>query len=230
MKKQSKIFIPKQENLKLLSHNQRLVFENLGFTSKYNLYLAGGTALIFYLGHRTSLDFDFYTGKEFEKGEFLKIFKNELENKKLTTKVLRDFKNTFELLVNNVHLSCFYYPYPLIGKLKKFNNILIASIQDISAMKALAIGQRGTKRDFIDIYYLIKIFGLRKILFWAKKKYPEYSEMVFLKGLVYFDDAEKEEERNIKIIDKSITWNNIKKEIIDAVRKYQLNLSKKFVK
>jgi hypothetical protein len=47
MKKQSKIFIPKQENLKLLSHNQKLVFENLSFTSKYNLYLAGGTALIF---------------------------------------------------------------------------------------------------------------------------------------------------------------------------------------
>jgi predicted nucleotidyltransferase component of viral defense system len=221
MKKQSKIFIPKQENLKFLSHNQKLVFENLGFTSKYNLYLAGGTALIFYLGHRTSLDFDFYTGKEFEKGEFLKIFKNELKGKKLTTKVLRDFKNTFELLVNNVYLSCFYYPYPLIGKLKKFNNILIASIQDISAMKALAIGQRGTKRDFIDIYYLIKIFGLKKILSWAKKKYPEYSEMVFLKGLVYFEDAEREE-RNVEIVDKSISWYKIKKEIIEAVRKYQL--------
>jgi uncharacterized membrane protein len=204
-----------------LSHNQKLVFENLGFTSKYNLYLAGGTALIFYLGHRTSLDFDFYTGKEFEKGEFLKIFKNELKGKKLTTKVLRDFKNTFELLVNNVYLSCFYYPYPLIGKLKKFNNILIASIQDIAAMKALAIGQRGTKRDFVDIYYLIKIFGLRKIISWAKKKYPEYSEMVFLKGLVYFEDAEKEE-RNVEIVDKSISWYKIKKEIIEAVRKYQL--------
>jgi len=129
MKKQSRIFIPKQENFKLLNPDQKLVFENLGFTSKYNLYLAGGNALIFYLGHRTSLDFDFYTEKEFEKGNFLKIFKNELKGKKLTTKVLRDFKNTFELLVNNVHLSCFYYPYPLIGKLKKFNNILIASIQ-----------------------------------------------------------------------------------------------------
>ena len=224
MKKQFKIFIPKQENLKLLNPNQKFVFENLGFTRKYGLYLAGGTALIFYLGHRTSLDFDFYTEKEFEKGKFLKIFKNELKNKKLTIKVLRDFKNTCELLVNNVHLSCFYYPYPLIGKLKKFQNVLIASIQDISAMKALAIGQRGTKRDFIDIYYLIKIFGLKKILSWAKKKYPEYSEMIFLKGLVYFEDAEKEEERNIEIVDKSIIWSKIKKEIVEAVRKYQLNL------
>jgi predicted nucleotidyltransferase component of viral defense system len=223
MKKQSKIFIPKKENLKLLNTNQRLVFENLDFTSKHNLYLAGGTALIFYLGHRTSLDFDFYTEKEFEKGKFLKIFKNELKNKKLTIKVLRDFKNTCGLLVNNVHLSCFYYPYTLIGNLKKFNNVLIASIQDISAMKALAIGQRGTKRDFLDIYYLIKIFGLKKILSWAKKKYPEYSEMISLKGLVYFENVEKEE-RNIEIIDKSISWRKIKEEIIEAVRKYQLIL------
>jgi len=230
MKKQSRIFIPKQENLKLLNSNQKFVFENLGFTSKYGLYLAGGTALIFYLGHRTSLDFDFYTEKEFEKGKFLKIFKKELKNKKLKTKVLRDFKNNFEILVNNVHLSCFYYPYPLIGKLKKFNNVLIASIQDISAMKALAIGQRGTKRDFIYIYYLIKIFGLKKVLSWAKKKYPEYSEMVFLKGLVYFEDAEREEERNVEILNKSITWSKIKKEIIEAVRKYQLNLHQKFIK
>jgi hypothetical protein len=61
MKKQSKIFISEQENLKFLNPNQRLVFENLGFTSKYNLYLASDTALIFYLGHITSLDFDFYT-------------------------------------------------------------------------------------------------------------------------------------------------------------------------
>lgn len=135
---------------------------------------------------------------------------------------MRDFKNTCELLVNNVHLSCFYYPYPLIGKLKKFQNVLIASIQDICAMKVLAIWQRGTKRDFIDIYYLIKIFGLKKILSWAKKKYPEYSEIVFLKGLVYFEDAEKEEERNIEIIDKAISYRKIKKEIIEAVRKYQL--------
>jgi len=89
-------------------------------------------------------------------------------------------------------------------------------------MKVLAIWQRGTKRDFIDIYYLIKIFGLKKILSWAKKKYPEYSEIVFLKGLVYFEDAEKEEERNIEIIDKAISYRKIKKEIIEAVRKYQL--------
>jgi predicted nucleotidyltransferase component of viral defense system len=223
MKKQSKIFTPKQENLKLLNPNQKLVFENLGFTSKYDLYLAGGTALIFYLGHRTSLDFDFYTEKRFKKGKLTKIFMKELMNKGLNVEVEEDEENTCFLVVNNVNLSCFYYPYPLIGKLKKFNNVLIASIQDISAMKALAIGQRGTKRDFIDIYYLIKIFGLKKILSWTKQKYPEYSEMVFLRGLVYFEDAEKGE-RNIEILDKSITWSKIKREIIDAVRKYQLNL------
>jgi predicted nucleotidyltransferase component of viral defense system len=224
MKKQSKIFIPKQENLKILNSNQKLVFENLGFTRKYGLYLAGGTALIFYLGHRTSLDFDFYIEKNFKKGKLTKIFRKELMNRGLNVEVEEDEENTCFLVVNNVHLSCFYYPYPLIGKLKKFNNVLIASIQDIAAMKALAIGQRGTKRDFIDIYYLIKIFGLKKILSWAKKKYPEYSEMVFLKGLVYFEDAERGEERNIEIVDKSITWSKIKKEIVEAVRKYQLNL------
>jgi hypothetical protein len=92
-----------------------------------------------------------------------------LINKGLNVEVEEDEENTFFLIVNNVHLSCFYYPYHLISKLKKFNNVLIASIQDIAAMKALAIGQRGTKRNFVDIYYLIKIFGLKKILFGQRK-------------------------------------------------------------
>jgi predicted nucleotidyltransferase component of viral defense system len=181
MKKQSKIFIPKQENLKLLNPNQKLVFENLGFTRKYGLYLAGGTALIFYLGHRTSLDFDFYIEKNFKKEKLTKIFRKELMNRGLNVEVEEDEENTCFLVVNNIHLLCFYYPYPLIGKLKKFNNILIASIQDISVMKALAIGQRGTKRDFIDIYYLIKIFGLKKFFLGQRKNIQNIQKWFFLR-------------------------------------------------
>jgi predicted nucleotidyltransferase component of viral defense system len=222
MKKQLKIFIPKREYINLLTPDQKIVFKNLSFTSKHNLYLAGGTALMFYLGHRTSVDFDFYSKKEFGKGEFIKIFKDELKFGDEKIKILRDLKNTCEFIINNVRVSCFYYFYPLIGKINILDGILIASLQDLAAMKALAIGQRGTKRDFIDIYYLIRNFGLKKIIFWTKKKYPEYSEMIFLKGLTYFEDIEKESIRNIQIIDKKITWGKIKKEIIDAVREYQL--------
>ncbi len=94
------------------------------------------------------------------------------------------------------------------------NLIFIASIEDIAAMKALAIAQRGKRRDFIDIYHLIKLFGLKKILSWAKEKYPTYQDLIFLKGLTYFEDAEKEER-------STPTWDQIKKEIIAEVKKYQ---------
>jgi hypothetical protein len=87
-------------------------------------------------------------------------------------------------------------------------------------MKALAITQRGRRRDFVDIYHLIKIFGLKKILSLVKEKYPSYQSLIFLKGLTYFEEAERETvERNIRLFSSTPAWDKIKKEIIAEVKK-----------
>lgn len=212
MKKQSEECSLKPTNFKILNKNQREVLKNLSFTKKFNFYLAGGTGLSLYLAHRTSTDFDFYTYKRFKN---LSIYFKEGE-------VVNDLEDTFEIIVKNVSISFFYYPYSLIREPFQIENIKVASIEDISAMKMISITQRGNFRDFLDIYFLIRKFGLKKLINWTKEKYSNYSIFLILKGLLYFKDADrtaKENEKRIKLLE-DVKWNKIKELIKKEVKAY----------
>lgn len=212
--------------LNILGNKRLKVFKQLGFTNELKMYLTGGTALALQIGHRTSVDFDFYTQKKFKKGELRQIFKINLKGCKL--KVVRDIDNTFEINVNDIYSSCFYYPYKLIKKEIEVENIRIASIEDIAAMKVIAISQRGKKRDFIDMYYLIKLFGLPRILTLTKKKYPEFDIYNGLKGMIYFQDADNDSEiSRVKIFDKDLKWRRVKEFIKKEVFDFQKSAIKK---
>ncbi len=202
--------------LKILTKEQREILKNLGFINKYNFYLTGGTALALQVGHRTSLDFDFFTQKNFNPQDLI----SEFEKKFKKIKVIEVSKDTLILNVNNIKLSFFKYPYQLLFPLIDFDGIKLASIEDISATKIIALTQRGTKKDFIDIYFLIKKLGLKKILEFTQKKYPSFNIYLGLKALVYFEDVEKEKKERFKIFQK-VSWYNIKRFLINEVRKFK---------
>ena len=109
--------------------------------------------------------------------------------------------------------------------MEKLEKIKIASVPDIAAMKIAAIIQRGTQRDFIDIYYLIKQYGLEKILDWTKEKYPHVTLPLCLKGLVYFQDADidKKSKERIMIFDRNFSWKKAKDYIEKKVFEFQKN-------
>lgn len=206
--------------LEILNSKQKEILPNLFFTKKADLYLAGGTALALQLGHRTSIDFDFYTKKHFKKGNLMKVFKNNL-SKDYSIKVLRDIDDTLETQIDGLHLSCFHYPYKLIYKTLNFKGVEIASIGDIAAMKIVAISQRGIRRDFIDIYYLINKIGLAKIFSITQKKFPEFDLYNGLRGLVYFIDTDKDKQvSRVKLVE-DINWLKIKKFIQGQVKQYK---------
>ena len=92
----------------------------------------------------------------------------------------------------------------------------MASLEDIAAMKIIAISQRGRKRDFVDIYFLIKKFGLKQILEFAQKKFPEFDIYCALRGLIYFEDANKDRE---VITKPKVRWKEIKKFLIKEIEK-----------
>lgn len=95
-------------------------------------------------------------------------------------------------------------------------------------MKIAAVIQRGIQRDFIDIYYLLKKYPLKKLINLTLKKYPGYQEQLVLRALIYFKEAEeKNGKRPIKIFDKNFSWEKAKKEIFEKVREYQLGIIKK---
>src|SRR3989344_2826381 len=141
--------------LEVLGRERLKLFYELSFLSKAGCYLAGGTALALQMGHRTSVDFDFYTKKHFQKNTLTNLFQDNLSNWPI--KIIRDFDNTFEIQAGkDIHLSCFYYQYPLLEKCVDISGVKIASVADIAAMKLVAISQRGKRRDFVDMYYLVK--------------------------------------------------------------------------
>lgn len=182
-------------------------------------YLAGGSALALHLGHRHSLDFDFFIRKHFKTKDvverLMKLGKFEKSTLQSDT-ILGNF--------NSVKFSLFYLEYPLIQKTKPFLNVSLASPADIAAMKIAALVDRGTKRDFIDLYFLIKEkYSLENMFNFYNKKYQKLSENIYsiLKALKYFEDAEESEMP--KMI-KKVSWEEVKsffeKEVIKLSKKY----------
>lgn len=91
-------------------------------------------------------------------------------------------------------------------------------------MKLIAVIQRPAKRDYIDVFFLLRLFSLGEIFSLAGKKYPNFNEYLALRALSFYDDVENEktEERGIRILDKSFSWQKAKEEIFEEVKKYQL--------
>lgn len=104
--------------------------------------------------------------------------------------------------LDGVVANFFRYPYPLIFLIIEFNTFpSVASVKDIAAMKLIAIADRGIKRDFYDIYFLLKEFSLEEIFKWVKQKYPKFNTYSAVRGLIYFDDTEKKEyQRRVYLI------------------------------
>jgi len=204
----------------ILSKPQKEVLPKLSFLRGIKSYLAGGTALALRLGHRTSVDFDFYTPKHFDGGMLRRLIKKTLPGLKI--KIIRDTDDTFDAVLDNgAKLSLFYYPYKLLKKPANFKNTAIVSLEDIAAMKLIAITQRGKRRDFIDFYYLLKIFNLRQIMEATEKKYPEFDRYHGLRSLLYFKDADDDSEiSRIKVFDNELSWKKIKIEIEKEVKKF----------
>jgi len=204
--------------LSVLHPKQAKLLKKLRFLKRYGFYLAGGTALALQIGHRTSLDFDFYTKKKFDNRKLLR----ELETRFKNIELIQIPDQTLIVKIEGREISFFYYPYPLVFPLIKEKEIPpLASKEDIGAMKIISIIQRGTQRDFIDIYFLIKEFGLKRIFEIAEKKYPSFNPYLAIQALTYFTDAEKEKiKRKITYI-KSANWTEIKKFLLKNVSDFK---------
>lgn len=211
----------------VLNWNQKKILKNISFLKNHEIYLAGGTALALHFGHRTSQDLDFYTPKHFNPRIVYRKFKEVFGREKLSEQTTAE--DTLKFKLNITDLSFFRYPYPLIRPLILYQSAELASPEDIIAMKIEAIITRGLKRDFVDIYFAIKQYGVKGILNFFKEKYSEvFNEYNCITALTYFEDAEKSEQGRKRIyLYENIEWKNIKKYITEEVKKYQLNLIKK---
>lgn len=156
-----------------------------------SFYLAGGTALALQIGHRDSIDFDFFTNEDIDTAKLFENLKEIFTGHELL--ITQEENNTLAVIIDSeIKVSFMTYKYELLKSLTKELYINLASMEDIACMKLSAINARATQKDYVDIFYLLKHFTLSEILEFAKQKFPNLDTNLILKSLVYFDDVELE--------------------------------------
>lgn len=154
-------------------------------------YLAGGSAVALHLGHRVSIDLDFFTpAEDYEPDPLIQALR--------TTGLIavqQQSRGTLIATIDGVQVSFFVYPYPVLEPLLELGSARIASLLDLGLMKIVAISQRGRMRDFIDLHATLRNgYQLQGLLDRLPAKYPGISLPTYhlLRALVYFEDAEQD--------------------------------------
>jgi len=181
-------------------------------------YLGGGTALSLQLGHRISEDLDFFVVEEFDHLSF----ETAIKSKSLDTLVLNHSFGHTELIIQSVKVDLIRERIPLQFPPKPIDsqmaNLRMADPRDIGRMKILSIGSRGSKKDFVDLYCLTrKVIPLYSLLTLAMEEDHgvRYSKLLFLKGLVDFEEADREADLRLLW---DIGWEEVKQGLTDEVR------------
>ncbi|MBS1558109.1 MAG: nucleotidyl transferase AbiEii/AbiGii toxin family protein [Bacteroidetes bacterium] len=173
-----------------------------------SLRLVGGTSLALQIGHRISVDIGLFgTLNE----DIINV--NAALNKMGQVTQLKNSKNINVYLLNDIKLDLVNYPYPWLENAVIHNGLRLAHQNDIAAMKIAAVTGRGTKKDFIDIYFLLKEMPLTKILELYQRKYSDGSLFMALKSLIYFDDAQEDE---IPTMLAPVSWDTVKNTILSV--------------
>ena len=127
------------------------------------------------------------------------------------------------MYINDVKVDVIEYPYPFFN-IQTLDGIRLASKEDICAMKINAIVGRGSRKDFYDLNQLLKEYSLAKILELYKEKYANNNMQMIMRSLIYFLDADNDDERNNQIISlRGEKWENVKKEIEEKYNELFMN-------
>ena len=192
-----------------IDEKTKRVFEKIAQSKiAKNFYLAGGTALAIQLGHRESIDLDWFCQTDFSnrdiKDELSEMGKFQLRN---------EDKGTIHGELDGVKITFLRYKYDQLYPFVSFEGINLADERDIAAMKLDAISTRGSKKDFFDLYFLLEKYSLPDLIEFFEKKFSHiiYNKLHILKSLAYFEDAENEPE---PMLLKEASWEKVKEKIV----------------
>jgi hypothetical protein len=195
----------------VLALRQQRVLAQLGpLLTRHGFYLAGGTAVALHLGHRRSVDLDWFTAEALPDPLRLAQDLRERDIPLVTGQVE---PGTLHGSVRGVRLSLLEYRYPLLAALRPWRQCgsNIASRADLAAMKLAAVAQRGAKKDFVDVYALgSRSCSLRQMVRWYQEKYAIQDLAHLLYSLAYFDDADRERMPSLLW---DVNWRTIKETI-----------------
>ncbi len=178
-------------------------------------YLAGGTALALFNGHRRSIDLDLFSDFAFDTSRMMEDISQDYK-----FDLMFSAPNTIKGTIDSVNIDILSHRYIIISDPVEEEGIRLLSEPDITAMKLNAISASGQRiKDFIDIYFLLEKYDLKIMLDWYMKKYNQSNDLLILKSLIYFDDVE-ESEWPVMIKERELDWKDIKRRLEKAVLDY----------
>lgn len=171
----------------------RALLQSIGqcaFASRF--YLAGGTALALRLGHRRSVDLDFFSSvDDVTRATRLEILRALAS---LGAEALEDVDGNLLLEVHGVHIGFFGYGYVLLEPTASVAGVALAGVVDIGLMKLDALISRGARKDFYDLYWIARQIPLADLLALGRDKYPYARDFEWqaIESLVFFDNADRD--------------------------------------
>ena len=180
--------------------------------------LVGGTALALQYGHRTSIDLDFFGSFGNEEDKLFTVLQPYAEVRRV-----KDSPNIKIFFMDDVKVDFVNYSiYPWIDDAVEEEGLRLASPKDIAAMKVNAVMGRGTKKDFVDVYFLLRHYTFDEIMQFYLQKYPDGSEYRALLSMTYFADADPQP---MPFMFQQVEWNTIKEEIKHQVERYNQSIT-----
>jgi len=182
-----------------------------------SFYLAGGTALSLQIGHRLSVDLDFFSPTE-DIPTIRPVLENSLS--KLPTTLADSSWGNLVYLTKNVRVGFYGYGFPIVTPLVEIEGLRLASIEDIALMKLDAMLSRAARKDFYDLYFICKNVSLKQLFKKADQKYPSIRdfEAQTTKRLVYFENAENE---SAPLLLENVPWQTVKEYFIKQAKEIE---------
>jgi len=176
--------------------------------------LAGGTGLALQLGHRLSEDLDLFRAAPFQP-EDLAIALTRAG----TVRVQARSAGTLHASIEGLRVSFLSAQAPLLFPGTAYRGLLLADPRDIAVMKVIAIGGRGSRKDFIDLFFYLRSGGSLEAVFeMVHRRFAaiDFNEYHLLRSLTFFADAETEP---IPRMLRRVAWRDVKQVIISEVRR-----------
>lgn len=172
--------------------------------------LVGGTALALQVGHRLSIDLDFFGDNTAD----MTSIETSLSG---LGRLIVDNRsaNVINARLRDIKVDVVRYRYPLIEPPIRIEGLTLAAVEDIAAMKLAAIVGRGSKKDFIDLFFLLERYSIEELMDFFRRKISDESDLMVARSLTYFEDADVEAMPKML---SSVAWSEVKTRIRKAVK------------
>lgn len=196
--------------LEILPKEQRDIYPHLKAIKDLGFTLFGGTAVALQLGHRMSIDFDFFTDKDISQlySTLLSLSSIKVSEISQQTNNSLSFKTT-----NNVKFSFFggIEFVKLSGKIQSDDEVLqLADLKSLLITKLKVSCERAEYKDYKDIAEILKTnqVSLEDGLCGVKQYFGDkFPLLQVLKGLTYFEDGDL---HRLDMDDRKILLNAVK--------------------